>query len=338
MNRRMGDSIHVLCVLNPAAGNGLGRQRWPKVASLMEAFNLSYEVLMADDQPPADAVLERLQKTDIGNYDVICGIGGDGTHSQIINALMRFRAQSPESKLPPYALIPLGTGNDIAKSFGLTARENLFASDLRRAVATIRHGADYFLDLGRLGDIYFVDALTIGLDSHVLKEHNRHKEEIIKYPLLSRIVRGNLLYTWCLGLRFWKHHPIEAVISVDAQEWYRGPVINLIVNNTRVYGGEFVICPDSSANDGLLEVVVFAGHYDYLARYFLALRTNPREIQKMAEKLGSVSSHIQARSVKISLARREAAQYDGEILPFCDKFEIEVVPRAIQIKVPAEPS
>lgn len=335
--KKMNDTMHVLCVLNPAAGNGLGRQRWPKVAALMESFNLSYEVLMVDDQPLADAVFQRLQRTNISNYDVICGIGGDGTHSQIINALMRFRTQYPERVLPPYALIPLGTGNDIAKSFGLAARENLFVDDLRPAVATIRYGVDYFLDIGKMGGLYFVDALTIGLDSHILAEHNRYKEEIIKYPLLRRLIKGNVLYTYCMGLRFWNHSPIAAKINVDGKEWYHGPVLNLIVNNTRIYGGEFVICPDSFANDGLLEVVVFAGHYDYLARYLLSLRNNPREIRKMAEKLGNVSLHIQGRTIKIFLSRPEAVQYDGEMLSTCDKFEIEVVPRAIQIKIPAEP-
>jgi len=334
----MNETIHILCVLNPAAGNGLGRQRWPEVASLMKAFKLSYEVLMVEDQPLTKAVLDHIQRTGTGNYAVICGIGGDGTHSQIINALMQYRSLSPDNKLPPYALIPLGTGNDIAKSFGLTARENIFVSDLRRAVATIRYGADYFLDLGKIGDMYFIDALTIGLDPKILTEHNRHKEEIGKYPLLRRLIKGNILYTWCFGLRFWKHDPIEATIVVDGYEWYHGPFVNLIVNNTRVYGSVFVISPDSFANDGLLDVVVFTGHYDYLARYLLSFRTNLREIQKMAENLGSVSSSIQGKSIKISLSRSEAVQYDGEMLPSCDKFDIEVVPRAIQIKVPAEPA
>lgn len=334
----MKENLHILCILNPTAGNGAGRQRWPEVAALMKAFNLSCEVLMVDDQPPAKAVLDHLKSTGTGNYAVICGIGGDGTHSQIINALMQYHALLPDNKLPPYALIPLGTGNDIAKSFGLTGRDNIFVSDLRRAVATIRYGADYSLDLGKTGDMYFVDALTIGLDPKILTEHNRHKEEIIKYPLLRRLIKGNILYTWCFGLRFWKHDPIEASVLVDGKEWYHGPLVNLIVNNTRIYGGVFVICPDSFANDGLLEVVVFAGHYDYLARYLLSFRTNPREIQKMAENLGSVSSSVQGKSIKITLSRSEAVQCDGEMLSSGDKFEIEVIPRAIQIKVPAEPA
>jgi YegS/Rv2252/BmrU family lipid kinase len=334
----MGDHIHILCVLNPVSGNGLGKQLWPKAAALMERIGISHEVLTVDDRPLPEALLRHFQQKDISGYNAICGMGGDGTHSQIINGLMRYQAQNPGCRLPPYAMIPLGTGNDIAKSFGLTARENLFVSDLSRAVATIRYGADYLLDIGRMGDLYFVDALTVGLDSHVLAEHNRRKAEMAKYPFLSRIVRGDFLYTCCLGLKFWRHASIQAAINVDGKEWYRGPVVNLIVNNTRVYGGEFVICPDSFANDGLFEVVVFAGHYDYLARYMLSLRGNPREIRKMAEKLGTVSSHTQGRRINISLSRRESAQYDGEMLSSGDKFEIEVVPHAIRLKVPAEPA
>ncbi len=334
----MNDRIHVLCVLNPASGNGLGRARWPEVAALLKANNLSHDVLMVDDRPLALAVSRHLQKTGCSAYGVICGIGGDGTHSQIINGLMQYRAVAPDDKLPPYALVPLGTGNDIAKSFGLIDLTNPFVNNLQRAVATVRHGADYFLDLGKMGDLYFVDALTIGLDSRILEQHNRYKEEIIKYPLLRRLIMGNVLYTYCycMGLRFWNHDTIEAEINVDGRDWYKGPVLNLIINNTRIYGGEFVICPDSFANDGLLEAVVFAGHYDYLARYLLSLRSNPREVHKMAEKLASVSKHIQGRVIKISLSRPEAVQYDGEMLVSRDKFEIEVVPRVIQIKVPVE--
>lgn len=334
----MNEKINILCVLNPSSGNGMGHLRWPEVAALMESFKLSYELFTVEDQPPADAVFQRLEKTGTDAYDVICGIGGDGTHSQIINALMRFRSRYPDKKLPPYALIPLGTGNDIAKSFGLNVRGTFFTNDLRRAVATIRHGADYFLDIGKMGDLYFVDAVTIGLDSKILEEHNRYREEFIKYPILRRLIRGNVLYTYCMGLRFWNHDPIKAEINVDGRLWYNGPVLNLIINNTRIYGGEFVICPDSFANDGLFEVVVFAGHYNYLARYLLSLRNNPREIQKMAERLGSISTSVQGKNIKISLSRCEAVQYDGEMLTSSDRFEIQVLPRAIQIKIPADPA
>ncbi|MCA1807892.1 MAG: hypothetical protein LC725_00240, partial [Lentisphaerae bacterium] len=179
---------------------------------------------------------------------------------------------------------------------------------------------------------------TIGVDSRVLQEHNRRKRDIEKIPLLRRVLRGNLLYTWCVGLRFWRHRALKAEIDVDGRPWYHGPLFNLVVNNTRVYGGEFVLCPDSYANDGLLDMAVFSGHTDYLRKYMLSFRTNPRQLHKMAERLSHYASSVQGRAFKIRLSRPESAQYDGEEIPAAAEFDISVVPRALRLRLPAEPA
>lgn len=333
----MNRQNNVLCVLNPVAGTGVSIRRWPEIASILDSFGVTYELLAEAHIPLGDQVAECLDRAGTGHYTAVVGIGGDGTHSSIINALMRYRDSHAQCELPPYVLIPMGTGNDIGKSFGLDSREDFFASDLRRAIAAILFGADYMMDLGTLGDTCFVDALTIGLDSSILNEHNRRKREIARFPMLRHIVKGNLLYTWCLGLRFWRQHLLEAEIKIDGKPWYSGPIINLVINNTRVYGGEFVICPDAYANDGLLEVVIFTGHRDYLQKYLLSFRTNPRQIQKMAERLSRVSSYAQGQRIEIQLSQPETAQIDGEELPARKHFDVSVIPRVFCIKIPAEP-
>lgn len=333
----MQASPHILCVLNPTAGSGIALQRWPKIVALLESFQISYELLAAQDVTPDLQVSRRLEQSGPQNYTAIAGIGGDGTHSAVINGLMRYRAAHAEQVLPPYVLMPMGTGNDMAKSFGLTARDDFFVGDLRRAVAAIRYGADYWLDLGCLDGVYFVNALTVGLDSHILREHNRHKQEVAHVPVMRRLLKGNLLYTWCVGMRFWRQKPLNAEIMIDGRPWYAGPIINLVINNTRNYGGEFVICPDAYANDGLLDVVVFTGHTDYLAKYFLAFRNQPRQIQKLAERLNKVSAYARGQRIEVHLSRPEAAQYDGEEWLASDRFQVRVVPHALHLKIPAEP-
>ena len=59
-------------------------------------------------------------------------------------------------------------------------------------------------------------------------------------------------------------------ISVDGREWYQGPMVNLVINNTRIYAGEFDFCTDAYANDGKLDAVLFAERYDYLSKYVLS--------------------------------------------------------------------
>lgn len=333
----MQTSPHILCVLNPTAGSGVALQRWPKIVALLESFDISYELLSAQDVTPDLQVSRRLEQKGPQSYTAIAGIGGDGTHSAVINGLMRYHAAHADQVLPPYVLMPMGTGNDMAKSFGLTARDDFFVGDLRRAVAAIRYGADYWLDLGCLDGVYFVNALTIGLDSNILREHNRRKHDVAHVPVMRRILKGNLLYTWCVGLRFWRQKPLNAEIIIDGRPWYSGPIINLVINNTRNYGGEFVICPDAYANDGLLDVVVFTGHTDYLAKYFLAFHNQPRQIQQLAERLNKISAYAHGQQIEVRLSRPEAVQYDGEESPAGDRFQFRVVPRALHLKIPAEP-
>lgn len=334
----MTSTIHTLCVLNPMAGSGVALRRWPRVAALMKSLGITCDLLSGYEESPGAQVIHRLEREGTKCYAAIVGVGGDGTHSNVMNALMAFRSFRPAVELPPYAMIPMGTGNSIAKSFGLNSREDFFVGDLRRAVATIRYGADYLMDLGRLDQAWFANALTIGLDSSILREHNRRKEEMSRVPLLSRLIKGNLLYSWCVGARFWRQHLIEARIEVDGKPWYSGDVVNLVVNNTRVYAGEFVLCPDAFANDGLLEVVAIAGHTDYLKKYLLSFRTHPRQIQTMPERFSRDSAMTRGRRINVRLSRPEPAQCDGEELPPNIQFEVEVVPRALRIKIPAEPA
>jgi YegS/Rv2252/BmrU family lipid kinase len=327
----------VLALLNPTSGNGIAFERWPKVAKLLEEFGFEYKLLAKPDISLAKQLVEHINAGGIAQYAAIVGIGGDGTHSEIINTLMQIRITSPEVTLMPYVIIPLGTGNDIAKSFGMSSREDFFVTDLRRAVAAIKYGADYWMDLGKAGNLYFANALTIGLDSNILKERNCGKAKLVCYPFLTKILSGYMLYTWALSRKFLKHTLNSVQVLVDGKGWYEGEMINLVICNTRIYAGEFSLCPDAYANDGLLDIIVFTGHTDYLTKYLLTLRKNPWQIQKMVKSLNKFSSITHGKNIEIKLATPEAAQYDGEEMSSSDKFEISIEPKAIHLRIPAEP-
>jgi len=329
--------MKILCVLNPESGGGTTLQRWPHIAALLDSFKVEYQLLAEKNVPVGAQAVAALENADDGEYDVMVGIGGDGTHSSIINAIMRYKKADPSRKIPPYSIIPMGTGNDISKSIGLDSRADFFTDDLRRAVATAIYGADYMMDVGVFNEKYFLDALTIGIDSRILREHNKQAVRIKRFPMIRRVMRGYFLYFLCVGPRFWRHRLLNADIIVDGKLWYSGPVINLIVNNTRVYGGTFVFSRDTYANDGLLDVVVFTDRRDYLMKCLLALRTNPSHIRKLSERSNAALCHIQARSLQIRLSRSEAAQIDGEVINAGDSFDISVLAGAIHMKTPVEP-
>lgn len=331
--------MKVLCVLNPLAGGGLVMSRWPQMLAMFRSFKIEPELLSGRDSPIDVQVRQRLEQGGAAEFYAIVGIGGDGTQSAVINGMMSYRNSRPDAVLPPLGFIPMGTGNDIAKSFGLILRDDFFASDLRRAVSTIVYGADYRLDLGLINGRYFADALTVGVDSRTLRERNQRKERIQKVPLLGWLARGPVLYvvTWMGLFRFWRKPTLNVEICVDGTIWYSGPMLNVVVNNTRIYAGEFDFCTDGYGSDGMLDVVLFTGHFDYLSRYLLSLRHHPRAIRRMATILGRASSHTQGKNVRLSLSSPEPAQVDGEEIQSGDRFDITVVPRTIHIKTPAEP-
>ncbi len=328
--------MKVLCVLNPLAASGEAMQRWPAVRQLLQTLRLDHE-LLATHRTIEECVVARLSAPDGGDFSVIAGMGGDGTHSAVLNALMRFQELHPERTLPPYAFIPLGTGNDLAKSLGFHIPESVTTRDLWRAVSAIAHGADYRLDLGVFGGRYFADALTLGLDSQVLRERNTQKRRWDRIPVLRRFLRGRLLYTLSLGRLIFTQTRPRVNIIVDGNPWYEGPLLNLVINNTRIYGGVFDLCPEAYADDGLLDAVLFTGQTDYLARYLLAMRFNPNLARKRSEDLLRAASHIQGAKFEIQVSQPLAVQVDGEECPDAGKLEIGVRRRAIAIKTPVEP-
>jgi diacylglycerol kinase family enzyme len=330
--------MKVLCVLNPRAAGGEAMKMWPQTAELLTHLGAEHELLsIREERSLADQVAAHLAGVGPMAYGVIAGLGGDGTHSGIINGLMRVKAEHPDSPIPPYAFIPLGTGNDIAKSLGIRIQDEFSSRDLRRAVSAIVHGAEYDLDLGLINGLFFADALTVGLDSSILKERNASKRAIESLPLLKFLVRGRFLYTVSLGSRLFRQELIESEITVDGALWYRGPMINLVINNTRIYAGGFDFSEDAYADDGLLDIVLFTAHTDYLARYLLAMRHNPDRIRKLSDELHRRSMQAQGRRLDIRLSRPVPMQADGEELPDSAHLEVTVAQHAFRIKIPAEP-
>jgi diacylglycerol kinase family enzyme len=330
--------MKVLCVLNPGAAGGQAAKLWPEVADLLHRQGADFDLLSwKDGHSLKHQVQVCLDAAGGGAYDVVAGIGGDGTHAGVINGLMAYRAKYPTAPLPRYAFIPMGTGNDIAKSLGIRIQDDYCSRDLRRAVSTIMHGADYCLDLGVINGTYFADALTVGLDSRILIERNTQKRALERIPLLKTLARGRFLYTLSWGSRFFQHAPVEGEIIVDGVSWFKGRLINIVLNNTRIYAGDFDFSMNAYPDDGLLDLVLFNAHADYLARYLLAIRHNPDKVRDLSADLHRRSMQIQGREFRIQMDHPEPAQADGEVLPADSVFNISVAHRVLPIKTPAEP-
>lgn len=321
----------VAFVFNPSAQTGMAARRWDEIAHLATELGIAFERF--DTRPDGQTVDLVADLTHRRRFGTIVAFGGDGTIHEVVSGIMagQRRAGLTRDALPALAVVPFGTGNNIAKSFGLAPN----GASLQRALETVRYGADFRLDLGRIEDRWMVDGFSIGVDPAVLEERNVEREKAKRSPLLRSILRDYNLYAYAFLRVPLRHKNVAARVWLDDDPPLEVPhLTNLIVNNVRVYAGEFVFEPDSRANDGLLDVILFRGWHEYLSKFIVAARIspiNPKVLDKLLKRRGTVRK---ARRIRIETAHAVDAQVDGEMFRRGATFEMACVPDAITLKTP----
>src|SRR5690349_12900405 len=103
-------------------------------------------VLREQSQGPAE--LDALIRRHAGDLDCVVLGGGDGTFNSAARALI-------DTGLP-LGLLPLGTGNDLARTLNIP-------TDLADAVATIVAGKTHQIDVGAVNEHPFFNVASFGL-------------------------------------------------------------------------------------------------------------------------------------------------------------------------------
>lgn len=324
----------IICILNPLSADGACYREWPFVERILKDENTEYELVLhkGDLREKTKELLKDLSsKYELQNA-VIAGLGGDGTHHAIINGIMDFREKNPESPLPAYAIIPLGTGNNIAKSFGLDFGIGGRKKSIRKGVITAINGKDHQVDLGRAEKLYFLDAFTVGTDADILAGRNRDRLALSPYRFFYKMFKGYPLYIYNTMKSLSTCSKVQGKIEVDGKEWYSGNFYNLIINNSAIYAGEFDLTNMAPADDGELDAIVFTGPVDYLNKYLMSHRYLPKQIRNLPEKMANNMHHTRGKSFKIELESELPSQIDGEELPSGKEFNIETFEKILKIK------
>jgi diacylglycerol kinase (ATP) len=222
----------VAVVTNPASGQGRAREAARTVVERLSADGVSVVEIHAPS-----AALTREQVRDVvtaGAPDAVVCVGGDGLVNTILDPLARSGV--------PLALVPAGTGNDLARELGI-------ADEPARAAELVRSGQVRTIDLGRLepaghDPMWFATVACTGFDARVTLRANR-----MRYP------RGRSRYTFAAVAEI--AHGIAVPYRIElggpAAEAITTEALLVAVGNTTTYGGGMLICPDARCDDGLLD-------------------------------------------------------------------------------------
>lgn len=296
----------VFCVINPEAGRGRGTARIETFLRLLKEEIPHFEHGMT--QAPGD---ERAltEKALADGFETIVAMGGDGTWSAVANCLLH-----SERRDVRLALLPTGTGNDFGKTFGISYDR---APEI---VCAVREGHTRTIDVGRVGDRYFLNVVGIGFDLAVI-------EDAAKF----RWLKGDALYQFCALRQLFQFPGIPLTIREDAGPAWDARFLMVIVANARYFGGSFLIAPDADVGDGKLDLVAIRDAAPWRRAALF---------QKVGrgKHAGEPEVHIK-KSARLALNAPKDAAYevDGDVFVATAPLEITSVPGALNLVVPPMP-
>jgi diacylglycerol kinase (ATP) len=286
-----------LCLLNPHAANG----RCAALAGpLREALPQVPLVLPVD----VASARQRLLALPEGSRVIVAG--GDGTVHQLLPALVARRLQ--------LALLPGGTGNDLARALGLARM------GWREALQHAQHAPAAPMDLGELRAAagepqLFMSSLAAGFDAAIA-------HRALGAPAW---LRGQPRYLWATLAEIGRLRAYVLRVEADGVLLHDGPLLFASSLNTPSYGSGMPVAPGARVDDGVLQLLR-AGAFGRLG----ALAMMPLLLTGLHLRHPRVTLSGY-RSLRLTSAAPVPLAVDGEPLPLAADLTVRVLPQALSV-------
>jgi diacylglycerol kinase family enzyme len=333
---------HAVLVANPTAQSGKAAEWIERARALLDARGLAHEFLPTEPAGGTVGVVRRA--IDDGGARLVVYMGGDGTFAEVAKGIL----DSRHAAAVRMGMLPTGTANDQGKSFGLAAGPGALADNVR----VIAAGASIAVDVGRIEVLdradrvlvteRFFDSASVGFSASALAARNKDRERVGRIPGLGLLYRDQLVYAGALARRLLESYVADVKFDLEAEvdgvRYAFEGLLDVIVKNTRVFGGEWVLDPDTEADDGKFELVPVRGRIDMGTKLVANLRHLP--LEDVLRTLGVEHSEpipgarFTLTVVSPGADRWPAAQIDGEELLAGEKYRIDVLPRCLHLVVP----
>jgi len=239
--------------------------------------------------------------------DLIIAAGGDGTLNEVVNGI------GENFEDGRVGLIPLGTGNDFARSIGVP-------TDLEKAIDLILAGTTRAVDLVRVTSDelrYFVNVSAGGFSGLV-------DEKLT--PEMKK-TWGPLAYLRSAAAAWPELRAYRTTLAFDDDESLMLELYNVVVANGRYVAGGTLIAPEAAIDDGLLDVVL------------IPKRPAPELAVAMAQV--ALGTHLSSKTIvfrraaKLTVNSKPGMWFnvDGELVGN-EPARFEIVPRALRFIAP----
>ena len=293
-----------LYIVNPAGHGGAGLKTW---SAFQEAWG---EPISADHvrvtEGPGHA---RELAAGTTGYEVIVAVGGDGTVGEIISGVL-----DREDARPRVAVVPGGTGNDIARNLGM--------GEIGHAVAALREG------IPRAVDIIQVECDADG---------GRHRKFAFLFgsagfsglprvkPWMKRWLGPAIAYNFATFVEILVFRAPHMTVRSKEEEFKGRSWMVVAGNAERISGGSVCIAPGANLEDGLLNVAIYPNRH----RLLMLTRLFPK-IPSGAQVEEPDVAYFRTGRITVESEPASLVDLDGDLVGTTPA-TFEVLPRAVEI-------
>jgi diacylglycerol kinase (ATP) len=238
---------------------------------------------------------------------MIVAAGGDGTLNEVINGIQENAGETC------VGLIPLGTGNDFARTLGLP-------TGLDEALEVLRAGRTRAIDLVRVTSDevrYFINVSAGGFSG------------LVDEKLTPEMKKnwGPLAYLRSAAAALPELRAYRTTLAFDETESLTLQLYNVVIANGRYVAGGRLIAPEASVDDGMLDIIL------------IQERSAP-ELALLAAQV-AMGAHLSSdaivfrRAAKLTVNSKPGMWFnvDGELVGN-EPARFEILPRALRFVVP----
>jgi YegS/Rv2252/BmrU family lipid kinase len=231
-----------ITIVNPNAGNGKGNKDWYRIADILKKSGIQFKVKPTEKKGQATEFTRELIAD---GYRKIISVGGDGTLNEIVNGI--FTQDSCPSTEIILSVIPVGTGNDWGRMFGIPLV-------YEGSVNVIKENKSLLHDIGVISYYtgaeqhkrYFINIAGLGFEAIVVKKTNKQKDK-------GRSNNAIYFFNLLSSLISYKNTDAEMIIDGIKRS---AKVFSINVGNGRYCGGGMRQTPEAQPDDGLLDITV----------------------------------------------------------------------------------
>jgi diacylglycerol kinase (ATP) len=265
----------IFLIINQYAGHRKGAKAVEIVIPFLHKNDCRVEFVYTDSPGHAS---ELASKASVDGFDLVVAVGGDGTMNEIAQGLIGTNT--------PMGIIPMGSGNGLARELGISM-------NIRKACHTLIDGTDLQIDVCRMNNQRFLCTCGIGFDAQIADKMSRASSRgFLRY--IQLVIKESIFYK-----------PMNIKMKIDGKQINQSVFLVTFANASQ-FGNNAYIAPAASMTDGLIDVIVVKPFSKiWMPVFGIGLFT------KIIPKLPFVECY-KAKQVELELADTSIFHFDGE--------------------------